>query len=210
MLDRSRRTGPVGHPQLPLRGAYACRPRCIYPRDNPVFDMLPFKFRSVSFWNARRVLLTPGCRNEASVSRFSVQKRFGRCASVIVSSAATSNMRRPGGIGPCRSDMIAIPPLRTNARRSLICARVGGASSTRATALMGVAAHLDQAAVGVFDPFARTGMPAGRSFRASPCSVDRGSIRTLSARNPSPNTVTPCFSCPMECKRSHPCSPQGD
>ena len=30
----------------------------------------------------------------------------------------------------------------------------------------------------------------------------------LSARNPSPNTVTPCFLDPMECKRSHPCSPQ--
>ena len=27
-------------------------------------------------------------------------------------------------------------------------------------------------------------------------------------RNPSPNTVTPCFSCPLECKGSHPCSLQ--
>jgi hypothetical protein len=26
-----------------------------------------------------------------------------------------SNMRRPGGIGPCRSDMITMPPLRTSA-----------------------------------------------------------------------------------------------
>src|SRR5262249_15695932 len=71
MLDRSRRTGPLGPPQLPLRGTYACRPRCIYARDNPVFDMLPFKFRSVFFWNVRRVQLAPGCRNEASA--FSVQ-----------------------------------------------------------------------------------------------------------------------------------------
>ena len=64
--------------------------------------------------NARRVQLTPGWRNEGSASRFNVQKRFERCASVIVSSADTSNMRRPGGTGPCRSDMITTPPLRTN------------------------------------------------------------------------------------------------
>jgi hypothetical protein len=71
---------------------------------------------SVSFWNARRVQLTPGCRNEDSASRFSVQNRLERCVNVIVSSADTSNMRRPGGIGPCRSDMITVPPLRTNAK----------------------------------------------------------------------------------------------
>jgi hypothetical protein len=27
-------------------------------------------------------------------------------------------------------------------------------------------------------------------------------------RHPSPNTVTPCFSWPLECKCGHPCSPQ--
>src|SRR5260370_37531067 len=27
-------------------------------------------------------------------------------------------------------------------------------------------------------------------------------------RHPSPNTMTPCFSCPLECKCGHPCSPQ--
>ena len=69
----------------------------------------------MSFWNARRVQLTPDCRNEDSAARFSVQKRFERCASAIVSSADTSNMRRPGGIGPCRTDMITVAPLRTNA-----------------------------------------------------------------------------------------------
>jgi hypothetical protein len=65
--------------------------------------------------NARRVQLTPGCRNEASASRLSMQIRFERWARCIVSSADTSNMRRPGGIGPCRSDMITMPPPRSNA-----------------------------------------------------------------------------------------------
>jgi hypothetical protein len=67
------------------------------------------------FWNARRVQLTPDCRNEDSAARLRVQKRPAHCASAIVSSPETSNMRRPGGIGPCRSDIITMPPLRTNA-----------------------------------------------------------------------------------------------
>jgi hypothetical protein len=48
---------------------------------------------------SRRVQLTPGCRSEASASRFNVQKRSEHCASAVVSSADTSNMRRPGAIG---------------------------------------------------------------------------------------------------------------
>ena len=79
--------------------------------ENTSYDVL----LSLFFWNAKRVQLTPACRNDASASRFSLQKRFDRRANAIVSSAETSNMRRPGGIGPCRSDMITMPPLRTSA-----------------------------------------------------------------------------------------------
>jgi hypothetical protein len=89
-------------------------------RGHPLQQATLLKSESMFIWNARRVQLAPSCRNEDSAARFSVQERPGRCASAIVSSADTSNMRRPGGIGPCRSDMIMMPPLRSNAARERV------------------------------------------------------------------------------------------
>jgi hypothetical protein len=64
--------------------------------ENTSYDVLS----SLFFWNAKHVQLTPGWLNDASASRFNVQKRFERRANANVSSAETSNMRRPGGIEP--------------------------------------------------------------------------------------------------------------
>ncbi|MBC9964021.1 hypothetical protein PQH03_19550 [Ralstonia insidiosa] len=63
----------------------------------------------------------------------------GLRATAIVSSADTSNIRRPSGTGPCRSDMTITPPARTNPATADIAAFRSASSRCIQTAV-----HVDR------------------------------------------------------------------
>src|SRR5262245_42727264 len=72
-----------------------------------------FQAPSLGLAKTRRVQLTFGVLSAGVRSWLSKHRSPSASASAIVSFAETSNIRLPGGTGPCRRVMDTRPPIRT-------------------------------------------------------------------------------------------------